>query len=127
MQYAKGRKIAEMMKGKSVSDLASMSGATTGNLPTVRTSSAFLQEIGYQPKVVAAVITLAEGSSSEAIVGQDAVYKIKINSKSTNSGSNPLFAKQSENMKARQNVNFLLFDAMKDNATVKDKRMDFGM
>lgn len=127
VQYAKGRKIAEMMKGKSVSDLASMSGATTGNLPTVRTSSAFLQEIGYQPKVVAAVITLAEGSSSEAIVGQDAVYKIKINSKSTNSGSNPLFAKQSENMKARQDVNFLLFDAMKDNATVKDKRMDFGM
>lgn len=127
MQYAKGQKIAEMMSGKAISELASMEGATTGNIPTARTSSAFLQEIGYQPNVVAAIIATPEGGNSEAIIGEDAVYKINVKSKTTNTASNSVFSKQSENMKARQNVNFLLFDAMKDNAEVKDKRMDFGM
>jgi len=116
------------MQSKSIADiLGSMEGATSGNVAAARTSSSFIQDIGYEPKVVAALISAANGSTTDAIVGAGGVYKVKVNNKSTVGASNPIFAKQSENVKARQNVNFQLFEALRKGAKVSDKRMDFGM
>ena len=127
-EYAKGKKIAEMMQSKSLEDIAaSMTGATSGNVVGARTSSSFIQDIGYEPKVVAALISASEGSTTQSILGTGGVYKVTINSKTTVGSSNSVFAKQSENVKSRQNVNYQLFEALKNGAKVSDKRMDFGM
>ncbi len=126
--FAKARKIAEQMKGKSMTEIQSaMAGATSGSITGARTSSGILQNIGSEPKVVAAIISTSEGQSSQPIVGNTGVYQIVVSNKSSNTNPNQVFAKQSENIKARQNVNFLLMNALKDEADVKDKRMDFGM
>ena len=129
MEFAKARKIAEMMKSNSLEDItSSMNGATSGTLTNVRTSSSFLQDLGYEPKVIAAILSNAAGTMTQPIIGNGGVYKIKINNKVDNAASSSaVFAKQSENVKARQNTNYLLFDALKESANIKDKRMDFSL
>ena len=127
-EYAKARKIADQAKGKSMDEIVgSMAGASTGSIEGARTSSGFLQDIGFEPKVVAAIISTSEGQTSEPIVGNGGVYVVKVNSKATNTSQNQVFAKQAENTKARQNVNYLLINALKNEADVKDRRMEFGM
>ena len=127
MQYAKGTKLSSMVNGKSMTDAAGMTGATMGTIDAVRTGSSFVGEIGYEPKVMAAILATDQGATSAPIVGESGVYIIKVNSKSAPATGNAAFAKQSENVKARQNTNFNLFEAMRKGAKVKDKRMDFGI
>lgn len=125
--YAKSKALVSNLKGKSMADATSMAGATTGTIDAVRTSSSFVGELGYEPKVMAAIIATPEGATTQPIIGTSGVYLVKLNSKSAPSTGNNAFAKQSENMRARQNVNFNLFEAMRKGAKVKDKRMDFSM
>lgn len=126
--FAKARKIAEMMKGKSIADVqSSMTDATSGTITGAGTASGFIQDIGMEPKVVAAIISTQEGQMSEPIVGNGGVYMIKVNNKNSRGSQNSVFAKQSENLKARQNVNFLLMNALKSEADVEDNRMTFKM
>ncbi len=128
MEYAKAMKIAEMMKGKSIDEIqANMAQAAYGQVNDVRTGSGIIQNIGSEPKVVASIISTGEGSVSEPIVGSGGVYMIKVLRKQVNSTGNQIFAKQSENIKARQNVNYQLLNALKEQADIKDKRMEFGM
>ena len=126
-EYARAKTIASSMKGKTMDQLINMEGATTGTVTGARTGSAFVGEIGYEPKIAAAIIATAEGQTTQPIVGTAGVYVVKISSKTAPISGNASFAKQSENIKARQNVNFGLFEGLRSSAEVKDKRMDYGM
>ncbi len=128
MEYAKGKKLAEMVKGKSVNEVSEMNESSSyGMVKNVTTSTNFIQDLGLEPKVVAAVIATPDGQMSEPIIGNGGVYVIKVSDKISNTTSNSVFGKQSENIRSRQNVNSNLMSALKENATVKDKRMKFGM
>ena len=127
-EYVKARKIADMVNGKSVEQVADMlESSSYGMIKNVTTSSSFVKDLGMEPKVVASVISTSDGQTSAPIIGNGGVYIIKVSDKISNANTNTVFAKQMENSKNRQNVVSYLIDAMKGQAEVKDKRMEFGM
>ncbi len=127
-EYVKARKIAEMVKGKSVEEVSDMMESSSyGLVKNVTTSSTIIKDLGFEPKVVASVISTGDGQTSAPIIGNGGIYVIKVSDKVVNSNTNTVFAKQMENSRSRQNVGSTLMSALKEQAEVKDKRMDFGM
>lgn len=127
-EFVKARKLADMVKGKTVDQVSDMlESSSYGMVKNVTTSSSFIQDLGMEPKVVASVISTADGQTSAPIIGNGGVYVIKVSEKVSNPNTNTVFAKQMENTKSRQNVGSYLMSAMRGQADVKDKRMDFGM
>lgn len=124
--FVKGKQLAANANGKSFADAKALNGALSGTIPSVSTANAFVGDLGYEPKVMAAIIATPEGQTSQPIRGMNGVYVVKVNSKNVNmSGGN--FAKQAENAKIRRNVPGQLFNALKNSADIEDNRMTFSL
>ncbi|MEL7160573.1 MAG: peptidylprolyl isomerase, partial [Bacteroidota bacterium] len=121
---AKGEKLAGMVAGKSLSDLAAQYGVEVDTIysnPTLTT----LPGIGREPKVIAAAAGAATGSLAAPVVGNTGVYVVQAITEPTSSSSGNLpGARNQINNNTRTMASASLLPALRAGTEVEDDRAD---
>lgn len=126
----KNQKKAELikakMKGTSLDAIAKANNVTVQNAAGVSVDNPSIPNVGFEPAVVGAAMALEKNKLSTAIVGNTAVYVIKTaevqKALPTEDYTTQLTGLKSQSANA---VN-RLFVALKDQAKVKDNRIEFN-
>ncbi|MXV37528.1 hypothetical protein GO491_02375 [Flavobacteriaceae bacterium Ap0902] len=82
-----------------------------------------LAGLGVEPKIAGAAMGLAEGKTSGAIQGNNAVYFIKVNNKSNNASANTTADKQIYKSQVKNKLNSQLINALVEAADIEDNRV----
>lgn len=127
INYKKAQMISDQMKGKALEQIATEENVQVQTVQSASLASSAISQIGYEPSVVAALISGNEGEMVGPVVGNNGVYMIKINSKSTPNVGNTSMVKRSSMNNMRQAVRTQLQQAFRKGAEVEDNRMDFNM
>lgn len=126
----KNQKKAELikakMKGTSLDAIAKANNVTVQNAAGISVDNPSIPNVGFEPAVVGAAIVLEKNKLSTTIVGNTAVYVIKTaevqKALPTEDYSTQLTGLKSQSANA---VN-RLFVALKDQAKIKDNRIEFN-
>ena len=126
MNDKKASILKERMAGKDLLQLSSEYGVDIANIEDVSFETAFLTDLGNEPKALGAAINMNIDDISEPIKGSGGMLVIKLNNKVEGmmpSGLNQMQNLAGRNMKTQTNLR--LWDALKDKADVEDNRSSF--
>ena len=124
------QKKAEIIKnrisGNSLQEIASGASVEVQQASAVSRQSPTLPGAGREPAVVGAAFGLEEGQVSRPISGNNGVYVIEVQQKRPAEGldSYGTYALR-ETARRRNNVEQKVFEALKDNAEIEDRRAQF--
>ncbi len=122
----KGKKIAEMIKSKSLEDVASQFDLKVENADNVLFNSKFVNNLGNEPKVLYYAFNGETGKTYGPLVGSSGVFMISpVSIEKPSAESNIVAEKKKLSDAARTSVQFRLFDALSKNIEVKDNRQKF--
>ncbi|MEI6276748.1 MAG: peptidylprolyl isomerase [Prolixibacteraceae bacterium] len=122
----KAEQLVEQMKGKTdLSSLASLLGTTVGQAQNCNFDSYTIPGLGNEPAVAGAASVLEPGGVSKPVIGSNGVYVVK--AVTVNKGTNSDIAgeKLQSKMALGYRVQVQAFEALKENASVLDKRAKF--
>ena len=121
----KGDKIAGMVAGKSLSELASQYDVKVDTVNSNPTLTSLSAGIGNEPKVIAAAAAVATGSVSKPVVGNTGVYLVQGITEPTSSTSGNLpGAREQINSTIRLQAANSLLPALRMGAEIEDDRAD---
>lgn len=126
MNQKKGEMLAGKIAGMDMSSIVSSYSGERDTISNASFSSRFLGSIGNEPKVIANAMRLNENETSQAIVGTNGVYIIKVLSKSDAPASTniPQLRKQAKGNIEPQ-IRTGLLSSLKKNANISDNRFKF--
>jgi len=92
----------------------------------VNFSTSFLQQMGNEPKVIAAAFSTDQNATSKPIVGNGGVYLVKTIKRIPSIGESdiPFYREQASSV-SKNNVISFLMESLKKNAKIKDNRFTF--
>ena len=122
----KAAMIEEKITGSDLSAIASQNNVSVQNSTGVNLKNPTLAGAGTEPKVVGVAFGLKEGEVSKPIEGSKGVYVVKVTkiTPARELDSYASFALQKENAE-RATVTGRVYQALKDAATIEDKRATF--
>ena len=122
----KGEMIAKNITSSNLSALASQYSSAIDTARSVAFSNTSIPGMGNEAKVLAKAATTEAGQVSEAIVGENGVYVVKVLNKVEAAPNAPVPSLRSLQMSSnRSQVPFRLMEAMKADASIKDYRSKF--
>lgn len=105
--------------------------ATKYNVPVdsasgVNFSTSFLQQMGNEPRVIAAAFSTDQNATSKPITGNGGVYVVKTIKRIPSIGESdiPFYREQASSV-AKNNVISFLMESLKKNAKIRDNRFTF--
>ncbi len=125
----KERKAAQILsanQGKSMDDFSKDNNVSISNASALTVKSPTIPGAGSEPAVVGTAFALSEGSSSGLIEGESGVFMLTVTKKqpATPLENYSTFANSLKNSSAGK-VNTAVYDALKKNAEIEDKRKTF--
>lgn len=122
----KGKKIASQVSGSDLASIASSFGSTVESASDVAFTASSVPGLGNETEVLSKAFSLAEGSVSGPIVGNNGVYIVKTNSKVEGTvPSNVIAQKRTINTTNRGRVGFSLMNALKEMFKPEDNRTKY--
>lgn len=92
----------------------------------VNFSTSFLQQMGNEPRVIAAAFGTDQNATSKPIVGNGGVYVVKTVKRLPSIGEADIpFYKEQASSVSKNNVLSFLMESLKKNAKIKDNRFNF--
>lgn len=126
--FKKGQMLATRVNGKDLDAVAAAEGVRKETVSGASLAGSSAQGLGYEPKVIAAILNGQVGTVTEAIIGNNGVYLVKVNNKTQGAtGGNNNALLNTTTQKYRNMAKASFFEALKNKAEVQDKRMDFNM
>ena len=126
MNAKKGEIISQNIQNKSMANIASEYDLSVDTARNISFSQGFIQNIGNEPKLVAKLFSLNQGTNSQPIVGSTGVYLVQvINKANVSSDPNIPQLKQQISSRAKLLVSSGLLDSMKKEADIEDNRSKF--
>ena len=125
----KDRKAAQIIaanKGKSLADLASANNVTVSNASALTVKSPTIPGAGREPLVVGSAFGLEEGNSSSLLQGETGVFMLKV-TKKTPAAEIQNFSTYAKTLTTSNTnaVNSAVYNALKEEAEIEDKRATF--
>ncbi len=122
----KGELLSKNMTGKSIAEITQEYDVSVDSALNIRFNTAFLPNLGAEPKLIGEAFKLEQGEVSNPIVGNNGVYVVRVLSKTVPSAPvNLAQIRQSTASIARSRVNTGLMDVLKDKAKIVDNRSTF--
>lgn len=129
LKEKKAEKIMAEFKGasgKSIEELATANGLQAQNLTDLRFTNPSLMGIGYEPKVVGAIFGAKENVVTGPIKGESGVFVVKVVSVNRPTETGDLAVeKQSLQSTYTNRASSSVFEALKENAKIEDRRAKF--
>lgn len=124
----KNKKIAEKIASENTGDINLNAVAKKYQVEVNNTSLNFNQPamvgLGVEPKVAGAAMGLAEGKTSNAIEGNNAVYFVKVNSKNKASNADLGTNRKQYQAQVKSKISTQLIPSLIDEAEVEDNRAE---
>lgn len=108
----------------SITNLADNLGLRVRQAPSVNYSTMRIPGAGAEPKVAGAAVALEKGKLSYPIQGENGVYVIEVTNINENM-MDPELYKQREMQNIQRTATFQAYEALKEEADIKDKRYKF--
>jgi peptidyl-prolyl cis-trans isomerase D len=132
IQRLRTEKKAEMLKaqiaGKSLDEVAAMTGATSGDVTALHTNAFYDQNLGVEPAVIGVFNGLAAGATSRPVTGYGGVYVVSVASVEEAPAETAATA-DSEKVRleaeAESSLPQRLMQAMADGSDIEDYRAKF--
>ncbi|MCG8326685.1 MAG: peptidylprolyl isomerase [Chitinophagales bacterium] len=122
----KGEKLKSEISSTDLAALANKYSTKIDTANNVNFSASFVPTLGVEPKVIGEAFNLAEGSTSQPIIGKTGVFVVKVLSKTPASqATNIPQLRRNMATPVRNQVPRNLMEAMKDNANIEDNRFRF--
>jgi len=122
----KAKKIMESIKGSSLEEIAQEKNVQVKRANAITMKAPTLADAGTEPKVVGTAFGLKEGATSTLIEGKNGVYKIKVLARNDAPKTDNYTAYFNQiNSKRAAQVNANVFNALKNKATIEDRRANF--
>lgn len=126
LNQKKGQWLTEKLGTTDISSVASQNSATVETATGVSFGSSAVPVLGNEPEVIALAFKTAANSSSKAIVGNDGVFVVRPTAKTeATPAPNIVTVRSSNTLTSRATAGFKLFDGLRKNAKVDDKRFTF--
>ncbi|MDF1694283.1 MAG: peptidylprolyl isomerase [Saprospiraceae bacterium] len=126
MNKLKGDKIASQVSGSDLNSIASAFNATVESATDVAFTASSVTGLGNEPEVLSNAFSMAEGSVSSPIVGNNGVYVVKTNTKVEGTvPANVIAQKRSISSSNRGRVGFSLMNALKEQFKPTDNRYTY--
>ena len=117
---------AKIGSSKDLAGIATMYGMKVDTVKAIAFGAPYIQGLGNEPKLSGALSTLAQGSTTEPVIGRNAVYVASVYNKAQSALPADLTALKTQFATEQRNaVRGRLIDSMKKKAKVKDFRADF--
>ena len=122
----KGEMLLNKMQGQDMATVASTYNTTIDTATNVNFDQAFVQNLGAEPKVLAAAFNLEQNQISAPVVGETGVFIVKMVRKPTlATATNIPQLRNTISQKSRSQVAVRLLNSVKENADIKDNRFKF--
>lgn len=122
----KAKRIKESVTGKSLEEVASEQDTQIKRANALNRKVTTIPEAGNEPKVVGTAFGIAEGQTSGLIEGKNGVYMIRVLSKAKAPETQNYTAYVTQiNNRRTANINTNVFNALKKNAKIEDRRASF--
>lgn len=122
----KAKRIKESVTGKSLEEVASEQDTQIKRANALNRKVTTIPEAGNEPKVVGTAFGLAEGQTSGLIEGKNGVYMVRVLSKAKAPETQNYTAYITQiNNRRTANINTNIFNALKKNAKIEDRRASF--
>ncbi len=122
----KGEILAAAIKDMDLSGIASKYNTKVDTVNTVSFSSSFIPNLGNEPKVVAKAFTMQEGQSSDVIVGNTGVYKLRLSGKTAaGPATNLPQLRRTLASGKRAAISGTLLQSLRESAKIVDNRSRF--
>ncbi len=124
----KAAMLSAQMAGKSVDEVAAMTGATSGDVADLRTNVFYDAALGVEPAAIGVFGGLAAGAVSKPVTGYSGVYVVSVSSVD-NAGEEEAVTEASERVRieaeAESTIPQRLLQALNDGSDIKDYRARF--
>ena len=130
-QQVINRKKAQMIKdqisGQNLAAIASTFNTQVDTAKSVALNASFIPNLGNEPKVIAKAFQLEPNQLSEPVMGENGIYVVKVLNKPTpaNTPPNLQVIRLSAISNIQAQLNFQVFQALKENADIEDNRSRF--
>lgn len=122
----KAKRIKESVTGKSLEEVASEQDTQIKRANALNRKVTTIPEAGNEPKVVGTAFGIAEGQTSGLIEGKNGVYMVRVLSKAKAPETQNYTAYITQiNNRRTANINTNIFNALKKNAKIEDRRASF--
>lgn len=122
----KAKRIKESVTGKSLEEVASEQDTQIKRANALNRKVTTIPEAGNEPKVVGTAFGIAEGQTSGLIEGKNGVYMVRVLSKANAPETQNYTAYITQiNNRRTANINTNVFNALKKNAKIEDRRASF--
>jgi peptidyl-prolyl cis-trans isomerase D len=121
----KAAMLTEQMTGKSVDEVAAMTGATTGDITGLHTNSFYDQTLGVEPAVIGVFEGMTAGSASKPVKGYGGVYVVSVSSVDTTEDATSESEKVRLEAMAEGSLPQRLIQALSDGSDIEDYRAKF--
>ena len=126
LKQKKGESISSQISGTDLAAIASQFGVAVDTVTNISFSQASHPTLGVEPRVVATAQSLAQGSSSGAIVGEDGVFVLQMIRKAdAGQATNLPQIRQRVNSRNRAQVPQFLVQFMRETVETSDNRSTF--
>lgn len=120
------RLISEIQGTPDIYALATKYNVKVDTATRVNFTTSFLQQMGNEPKVIAAAFGTEQNATSKPIIGNGGVYVVKTTGRSPSIGEPDIaFFREQVSSVSRNNVTSFLMESLKKRAKIKDNRFTF--
>ncbi len=116
---------AGLKKAETIEDLAALEGLKIYQANNISFRSFSMPNVGVEPKVIATAAYMEEGSISYPIKGNNGVYVLAATDVSVAETGSAKMQQVTINSQYQNRINYELFEALKEEAEVVDKRAKF--
>lgn len=122
----KGQQLKAAIEGMDMAGIAAKYSTEIDTASNVNFAGVFVPNLGSEPKVIATAYVLEEGQTSQPVVGNTGVFMVQLLRKAvqTNPTNIPQL-RRTISSNVRGQVNTQLVQALKENASIDDKRSKF--
>ncbi|MDR2911964.1 MAG: SurA N-terminal domain-containing protein [Alistipes sp.] len=121
----KAAMLAEQMAGKSVAEVAAMSGATTGEIASLRTNALYDPVLGLEPAVIGVFNGLQAGAVSKPVEGYAGVYVVSVSSVDTTEEATDASERVRLEAETEASLSQRLMQALVEQTDIDDSRARF--
>lgn len=126
MKKKKGQLLKDNMMEMTLSSAADKYSVNVDSATNISLNSTFVTGLGNEPKVIAAIQDINEGSTGGPVIGNNGVYLIEVLSKTQSAATASIpQIRQQTGQKARQGALTKLMDALRSESEIVDKRYRF--
>lgn len=124
---AKGKFLADKIGGNAnLSALSATYGVPVDTAKTMSFANSFLTGVGSEPKLIGTVVTLAVGTTSAPIIGNNGVYVAQVLSRpEENQPANVALIRQSVKMQKSNSLSYQFVESLRKKAKIEDNRSNF--